>query len=84
MSSRSTEALKKKHKEKIGKGCSEQEAATKGTLRSGELEELQGAHGGGKQDQEGLPWSLNSRARAHKVAQGAIIAIGSRVWWTSM
>ena len=44
--------MKKKHKEKIGKGCSEQEAATKGTLRSGELEELHGAHGGSKLDQD--------------------------------
>ncbi len=44
--------MKKKQKEKIGKGCSEQEAATKGMLRSGEAEELQGAHGGAKLDQD--------------------------------
>ena len=71
--------MKKKHKEKIGKGCSEQEAATRGTLRKGELEVLQGAHGVSELVQEQAPWSLDSINRAHKVAQGAIIATGSRV-----
>ncbi len=72
-----TERKNRKGVQRTG-GCNEEDA------RSGELEELHGAHGGSKLDQEGRPRSLNSIARAHKVAQVAIIAIGSRVWRTSM
>ena len=66
---RSTEALKKKHKKKIEKVCSEQEAATKWTPGKGELEELRGAHVALELDQQECPDSCSSVDRAHRGSQ---------------
>ncbi len=75
--------MKKKHKEKWKRGCSEQEVATKWTLWKDELEVLHDAHGGLELDQEQEPWSVNNIDRAHRVAQVATVVRVARGCRTS-
>ncbi len=45
---------------------------------------LHGEHGDLEADSQGRPWSVNNIVKGHRVAQEAIVAIGSRGYITSI
>ena len=77
-------SLEEENKVKIVRGSSELEAATEWKPWRELVAELHGAHCDLELDQQEWPWSLNNIDRGQKVAQVAIVAIGSRGWRTSI